>query len=142
MQEVRILSCLASSSTNPANVVVGGYEDIQDRGGIKLLSDILDEPTKAYISIKRYTAQTLLTLVYGKSFGEDGGDLRTLLHILETFVKDMHPLAHPVDTFPMLDWLPDALATWRPEARKKHDYERTVCINRSAFPWAQAYLPS
>lgn len=93
----------------------------------------MDDPTKAYISIKRYTAQTLLTLVYGKNFSEDGGDLRTLLHILETFVQDMHPLGHPVDLFPALDWLPDALASWRPEAQKKHDYERTVRINNLAL---------
>lgn len=93
---------------------------------MKLLSDILKTPTKAYISIKWYTAETLLALCYGKSFAEDGKDLRTLLHILETFIQDMHPLKHIVDTFPVLDWLPDALAPWRAEARVKHINESTV----------------
>jgi hypothetical protein len=95
---------------------------------MKLLSDIFKAPTKAYISIKWYTAETLFTLVYAKNFGEDGGDLRTLLHILETFVTDMHPLQYMVDTFPVLDWLPDALASWRPKARKMHNYEATASI--------------
>jgi hypothetical protein len=118
---------------NPADSVVGGYEHIQERGGMKLLSDIMKAPTKAYISIKWYTAETLLTLVYAKNFGEDGGDLRTLLHILETFVTDMHPLAYMVDTFPVLDMLPDMLAPWRAKAKKMHTYEATVRIERLIY---------
>ena len=106
--------------------VVGGYEDIQERGAMKLLSDVLKAPTNAYLGIKWYTAQTLLTLVYGKEFDEDGGDLRTLLHILETFIQDMHPLKYAVDTFPVLDWLPDAVSPWRAEAKKMHKYESDV----------------
>lgn len=102
---------------------VGAYEGIQERGAMKLICDILKQPTKAYISIKWYTAETLQTLVYAKRFSDDGKDLRTLLHILETFIQDMHPAKYPVDTFPILDWLPDSLAKWRVEAKQKHDYE-------------------
>ncbi|TFK56928.1 cytochrome P450 monooxygenase [Heliocybe sulcata] len=104
---------------------VGGYEGIQERGSIKLVTDILKQPTKAYISIKWYTAETLQTLVYAKRFSEDGNDLKTLLHVLETFIQDMHPARYPVDNHPILDKLPDALSPWRAEAKEKHDYEFT-----------------
>ncbi|PCH40323.1 cytochrome P450 [Wolfiporia cocos MD-104 SS10] len=102
--------------------VVGAYEGIQERGALKLLSDILENPTKAYISVKWFTAETLLMLVYGKKFDNEQ-DLRTLLHILETFIQDIHPARYLVDTLPVLDWLPDMLAPWRAEACKKHTYE-------------------
>jgi len=108
--------------------VVGGYEGIQERGSIKLITDLLKQPTKAYISIKWYTAETLQTLVYAKRFSEDGNDLRTLLHILETFIQDIHPARHPVDIHPILDKLPNALAPWRGEAKEKHGNEFTFYL--------------
>lgn len=94
---------------------------------MKLLSGILSDPTKAYINIKRFTSETLFTLIYGKGFGNDE-ELRTVLHILETFIQDMHPFAHVVDRLPVLDWLPDVLAPWRVEARKKGQYEFQVGV--------------
>ncbi|KAI0922932.1 hypothetical protein AcW1_002551 [Taiwanofungus camphoratus] len=104
---------------------LGSCEHIQTRGTMKLLSDILETPTNAYMSIKWYTAETLLTLVYGKKLGEDGNDLRKLLHIIETFIRDVHPRSHIVDMLPVLDRMPDALAPWRSEAQRKHEYEIT-----------------
>ncbi|KAH9914736.1 cytochrome P450 monooxygenase [Fomitopsis serialis] len=101
---------------------VGAYERLQERGSMVLLQSILNDPSKAYINIKRFTAETLFTLIYGKGFGSEE-DLRTVLHILETFIQDMHPFAHMVDRMPILDWLPDFLAPWRDEARKKGEYE-------------------
>lgn len=106
--------------------VVGGYEEIQERGSLKLLSDIIDQPTKAYISVKWFTAETLVTLVYGKKFKPDGVELKALLGILETFVQDIHPARYLVDTFPVLDYLPTFLATWRKDAQRKYATESQV----------------
>ncbi|KZV85276.1 cytochrome P450 [Exidia glandulosa HHB12029] len=103
--------------------MVGGYEHIQERGTMKLLAKLTGDQTGAYLSIKNYAAETLLNLVYAKAFGSDGKDLRTLLGILESFVTDMHPRAYLVDTFPVLDYLPDALAPWRQKAKKMHAVE-------------------
>lgn len=64
--------------------------------------------------------------MYARAFGSDGKDLRTLLGILESFVTDMHPRAYLVDTFPVLDYLPDFLAPWREKARKMHRVEVEV----------------
>ena len=105
---------------------VGGYEQIQEHGSTKLLFDILENPSKFYTAVKWFTAETLMTLVYGKTFSTDGKDLKTLLHILETFIQDIHPARHLVDTFPVLDYLPNLLAPWRVEAMRKHKEDREV----------------
>ena len=93
------------------SIQVGGYEQIQEPGSTKLLFYILENPSKFYTAVKCFTAETLMTLVYGKTFSTDGKDLKTLLHILETFIQDIHPARHLVDTFPVLDYLPNLLAS-------------------------------
>lgn len=92
---------------------------------MKLLSGVLDNPGNAYMIIKRFTSETLLNIIYGKTFGQSDEDLLTLLHVVRTFVVDMHPFRHWVDVFPILDQLPDLLAPWRVEARRigEYDYE-------------------
>lgn len=101
-----------------------------------------------------------MNLVYAKAFGSDGKDLRTLLGILESFVTDMHPRAYLVDTFPVIDYLPDVLAPWRNKARKMHEVEVEVahwwsfpgivdirncsstraCLPRSRGEWTRANI--
>lgn len=105
--------------------MVGGYERIQEEGAMKLLSDLIAAPDTAYISTKRYTASTLLNLVYGKSMKDDS-DLKILIKILESFALDMHPAAHLVDTFKMLDYLPGVFAPWRKQAGAEHNNEIAV----------------
>ena len=106
--------------------VVGGYEQIQEHGSTKLLFDILENPSKAYTNVKWFTSETLMTLVYGKTFGTDGKDLKTVLHILETLIQDIQPARHLVDTFPVLDCFPDWLAPWRVEAMRKYKEDSEV----------------
>jgi Cytochrome P450 len=67
-----------------------------------------------------------MTLVYGKTINPDGKDLKTILHILETFIQDIHPARHLVDTFPALDYLPNWLAPWRIEAIGKYEEDSAV----------------
>lgn len=125
---------LSSCSFEPLLIciqVVGGYEQIQERGSTKLLFDILENPTKAYINIKWFTAETLMTLIYGKTFSTDGNELKTLLHILETFIQDIHPARYLVDTFPVLDYLPNWMAHWRVEAKKKYEGDSGVSCSKT-----------
>ncbi|KZT66878.1 cytochrome P450 [Daedalea quercina L-15889] len=100
--------------------VVGAYDDLLEDAAMKLLSAIVADPSKPYISLKRFTSETLFTLIYGTQFGENNEDLRTILHIIETMIQDMHPFGHVVDMLPILDRLPDVLAPWRVEARRKN----------------------
>ena len=109
---------------------------MQEHGSTKLLFDILENPSKFYTNVKWFTAETLMTLVYGKTFSTDGKDLKTLLHILETFIQDIHPARHLVDTFPVLDYLPNWLAPWRVEAMRKYKEDREVSWLRTEKPHA------
>ena len=46
--------------------------------------------------------------------------------VMEEFGRSAVAGAHLVDTFPILDKLPDFLAPWRAEALRKHDLELQV----------------
>ncbi|KAJ7830815.1 cytochrome P450 [Mycena olivaceomarginata] len=84
---------------------VGGYEALQ-------LSTF-------YEHFPRFPASLVFTLSFDKPLPDDGKDLDEVQRVLADFVQDMNPGAHLVDTFPMLDLLPDFLSPWRAEARKK-----------------------
>ncbi|OCH90315.1 cytochrome P450 [Obba rivulosa] len=100
--------------------VVGGYETIQELESLKLLHDMATRPWDASRHCQRFSASLVFHLAYGKRLGDDGADLDAVLNVLANFVRDTYPGAHLVDTFPMLDLLPDVLAPWRQEARRKH----------------------
>ena len=75
----------------------------------------------------RYAASIIYSITYGKDFDKDGwDDFFSLIDIIEGFVRDCMPGAHLVDTFPILDLLPDFLAPWRQQAQKKHEKEMKV----------------
>jgi len=62
-------------------------------------------------------------LAYGRRLRSHDDDLNSILRILDGFIKDTYPGSHLVDTFPVLDYLPDFLAPWRAEACRKHESE-------------------
>lgn len=66
-------------------------------------------------------------MTYGKDLDKEGGDdLTAILDVVDGFVRDCAPGAHLVDTFPILDLLPDFLSPWRGEASRKHEFEMKV----------------
>ncbi|KAK7038589.1 cytochrome P450 [Favolaschia claudopus] len=71
--------------------VIGGYEEVQYKTSLQLL------------------------------LAEDGKDLAAVQKVLMDFVTAANPGAHLVDTFPVLDWLPDIVSAWRKEAKKGHE---------------------
>lgn len=78
------------------------------------------------LNMKRYAASIIYVIVYGKAMGSDD-DLHSVIDLLHRFVHDYLPGAHPVDTFPIIDLLPDFLAPWRNEDRMKHRKNMEVC---------------
>ncbi|KAF8180743.1 cytochrome P450 [Mycena galopus ATCC 62051] len=102
---------------------VGGYEGIQYTESLRLLLDLVKTPDDYYNHFQRFPASLVFTLAFGRRINDDGKDLADAIAILITFVQDINPGAHLVDTFPILDQLPDFLATWRAEAKKKHERE-------------------
>ncbi|OCH93179.1 cytochrome P450 [Obba rivulosa] len=89
--------------------MVGGYETIQELESLKLLHDMLTRPSDAGRHCQRYSASLAFYLAYGKRLGDDGADLDGVLNVLSNFTKDTYPGTHMVDTFPILDILPDFL---------------------------------
>lgn len=83
-------------------------------------------PERLESNTKRFAASIVFSLSYGRRLPDDDKDLETVENLLENFIHDCYPGAHLVDTFPILDKLPDLLAPWRAEALKKHDQELQV----------------
>jgi hypothetical protein len=100
---------------------------MQELESVKLLHDMLTRPTEAPRHCKRFSASLVFHLNYGNRLADDDKDLQAVLQVLENFVRDTYPGSHLIDTFPSLDdILPDFLAPWRAEARKKHVEEMKV----------------
>ncbi|KAJ7806302.1 cytochrome P450 [Mycena olivaceomarginata] len=103
--------------------VVGGYKGMQYKEPLCLLVDLVKSPTQYYRYFQCFPASLVFSLVFGEAINDNDKDLAAALQILNTFVRDINPTSHLVDTFPVLDLLPDFLSTWRMEARMKHQRE-------------------
>ncbi|KAJ7919719.1 cytochrome P450 [Mycena leptocephala] len=112
--------------------VVGAYEEMQHTESIRLLADLATVPADWSQHCGRFAASLVFTLSYGQRRRDDGKDLAAVQFILDNFVRDTYPGAHLVDTFPILDRLPDFLCAWRAEARRKHDREVELYTRLSA----------
>ena len=93
---------------------------------MRLLRDMLKRPEEIEHNAKRFAASIVFSLSYGRRLPDDDKVLLAVEHLLENFSHDCYPGAHLVDTFPILDKLPDFLAPWRAEALRKHDLELQV----------------
>lgn len=88
---------------------------------------MIKNPNRIEHNAKRFSASIVFSLAYGRRLPDDDKDLKAVENLLENFIHDCYPGAHLVDTFPILDKLPDFLAPWRAEALSKHDQELKVC---------------
>jgi cytochrome P450 len=102
---------------------IGGYEELQHQESLRLLVDLAKTPENYYHHVQRFPASLVFKLTFAQPLNDDGKDLATAISIFVGFVKDITPGAHLVDTFPMLDLLPDFLSPWRAEAKRKHERE-------------------
>ncbi|KAF7354098.1 Cytochrome P450 [Mycena venus] len=114
--------------SHPSDVeeLASGYEEMQYKESLRLLVDLVKSPAEFYKHCARFPASLVFSLTYGKGLGDDGKDLAEVQSIFTTFIRDVGPGAHLVDTFPVLDLLPDFLSPWRAEARQKHKWELEV----------------
>jgi hypothetical protein len=111
------------TSYHPA---IGGYEGSQHRESLNLLLNLIKTPEEYFLHFQRFSASLVFTLSFGQFIDDDGKALGEIIALMATFVQDTNPSAYLVDTFPILDWLPDCLAAWRVEARHKHQLELDV----------------
>jgi hypothetical protein len=86
---------------------------------------MLARPDAFRMNLERFAASLTFTLTYGKKLNDDN-NVHAVLKIVLDFLPGCVPGAHLVDTFPILDKLPDILAPWRKEAKEKHANEKVV----------------
>ncbi|KAJ6549831.1 cytochrome P450 [Mycena capillaripes] len=96
------------------------HQMLQPRGmqyteSLRLLVDLLAAPAQFHHHFLRFPASLHIN--------DDGKDLADVQRLFTMCVQDSSPGAHPVDTFPILDRLPDFLSPWRAEAKEKHQRE-------------------
>jgi len=96
---------------------------MQLQASLRLLVDLVREPTEFYRHFPRFPASVIFTISYGQHLHDDGKDLADVQRVVHAFGQAVNPGAHLVDTFPVLDWLPDFVSPWRAEAKQKHQVE-------------------
>ncbi|KAH0581463.1 hypothetical protein H2248_012543 [Termitomyces sp. 'cryptogamus'] len=96
--------------------VLGGYEPIQEKESLMLLHNILTDPSRIAFHCQHFSSSIVFSLTYGHRITEK--DTQSIVKILSNFIRNALPGAHLVDTFPVLDRLPDVLSPWRIEALK------------------------
>lgn len=107
-------------------IVVGSYEAMQEFEAARLIYKSLTQPGNIDLNSKRYAASVVFALSYGRHMAEDDRDLQALLDVVDGFLADSYPGKWLVDTFPILDLLPDFLSPWRAIARDGHEKDMQV----------------
>ncbi|KAJ3558921.1 hypothetical protein NM688_g646 [Phlebia brevispora] len=97
-----------------------GFKD-----GISTPSVHTDIENHWFSLVRRYTTSLVMTLTYGKRVSQIQNNPR--VHKIYEVVEKMTQVAQPghylADAFPIMRKLPDALAPWRKEGRKLHNWE-------------------
>ncbi|KAJ7858338.1 hypothetical protein B0H14DRAFT_661966 [Mycena olivaceomarginata] len=91
---------------------------------LRLLKNMAKAPTEFYQHIPRFPASLVFALAFGREMKHY--ELAEVQRILADFVFEINPGAHLIDTFPVLDLLPDFLSPWRDEARRKRVLELSL----------------
>ncbi|KAK7462918.1 hypothetical protein VKT23_007498 [Stygiomarasmius scandens] len=118
-RKMRRASETALGLRNAAN-----YHEKQTDESVLLVHDILKKPGDwkyhTHRQCRLAASSSVLSMVY------DLPSIQSMDHPILAFMEDMVtrvttavlPGAHLVESFPILDWLPDSMARWRREAKK------------------------
>jgi cytochrome P450 len=107
------------------------YEPVQDLESRQLLCDLLDDPDNFYEHNRRYSASVIMTVAYGYRLPSWDHPLVAKIYTVLNHLTDMmDPGAHPVDSFPALAKLPQALlGNWRMQAEKMFKHDSAVYLD-------------
>lgn len=111
--------------------MVTSYDHLKQLRSCDLLLELIEHPQDLQIAMHRYAASIIYSLAYGKRMKDNDEELNAIMGLVESFTEDCARGAHLVDIFPVLDCLPDVLAPWRNEARRK--YKKEAEVSRSIF---------
>ncbi|KAM3420748.1 hypothetical protein BST61_g3996 [Cercospora zeina] len=97
---------------------------MQEGESVRVVRDLLREPSKYETWLERYSAGLILRLAYSKPVvtGKESF-VRRILAVVHTVERVASPGAYLVDTFPMLMKLPSFLAPLKREGNRLHNEE-------------------
>ena len=92
---------------------------IQEAEATQSLYQILNDPSRYYQYVRRYSAAVVLASVYGQRASDPGSPkIQAIYSIMERFLALMEPGATPpVDMLPFLQYLPDFMSPWKRTAK-------------------------
>jgi hypothetical protein len=92
-----------------------------------MLNDLLTNPKDFYTHSQRYATSVILSSVYGlraETFNHPV--IEGIFRILRIMGQVSQPGNFLVDTYPILDYLPDVISPWRKRARQMHELEKAM----------------
>lgn len=92
-----------------------------------MLSDLLSSPNDFYNHSQRYATSVIISSVYGlRAPTFNHPVIEGIGRILRIMGAVSQPGNFLVDTYPILDYLPDVLSPWRVRAKKMHELEKAM----------------
>jgi hypothetical protein len=112
-----LLGVQASNSFRPYQ----NYESLQ------MLKDLISNPKDFYTHSQRYATSVIISSVYGlRAPTINHPVIDGIFRVLRVMGAVSQPGNFLVDTYPILDYLPDSLSPWRKRARKMHEMEKAM----------------
>lgn len=92
-----------------------------------MLHDLISAPQDFYNHSQRYATSVIISSVYGlRAPNYDHPVIEGIFRVLRIMGQVSQPGNFLVDTYPILDYLPDAVSPWRIRAKKMHELEKTM----------------
>lgn len=92
-----------------------------------MLNDLLSTPQDFYTHSQRYATSVIISSVYGlRAPNYSHPVIEGIFRVLRIMGQVSQPGNFWVDTYPVLDYLPDAVSPWRIRARKMHGLEKKM----------------
>lgn len=103
------------------------YQDVQDYESKKMLASLIESPQKYEKWFERYASGVVFRIGFGKwvETGEEP-EVKRILQVVHNVEKVASPGAYLVDTLPILNVLPEAIAGFKKEGRKLHEEELSL----------------
>lgn len=110
--------------------VVNKLLPLQNAEATQTMFELVHDPNGYYDHVRRYTTAVILASVYGqrgKRF--DSPNVQALYHAQDQFTAILEQGATPpVDAFPLLKWMPEALAPWKTRAKAVRELQKSLYL--------------
>jgi len=92
-----------------------------------MLHDLIISPKEFYTHSQRYATSVIISSVYGlRAPIYSHPVIEGIFRVLRIMGQVSQPGNFLVDTYPILDYLPDLVSPWRIRARKMHELEKKM----------------